>query len=231
MDDYVAENDESMCVEHVQDPSLARALAPLTVLGNCALCGQDARAVAKLHAVARATLTAAKKRFDHWGFIPDEEQLATPVTFAEIAEAVLIAAVDEDLRSDIASKVVALVRSDSSWYETYDEEGEAGRYFSWRDFEHRVKHQSRLLLRPESERALTPPEENYVLARSMVDYVSTHEAFIRNLEPGTKLYRARTGPNILDLERRVARHERIVILLRRDHRRAEIAPPVAVQRP
>lgn len=212
----MAENYESMCVEHVQDAHLSRTLAPLAIPGHCAVCGQDARAVAKLHAVARATLTAAKKRFDHSGFIPDEEQLAKAVTFAVIVEAVLTAAVDEDFRSDVAAKVVALVHSDRVWYETYDEDGEAGTYFSWRDFEHRVKHQSRLLLPPNAERPRTPPEENYVLARSMADYVSKHEAFIRRLSPGTQLYRARTGRNIRELERQV-----------RDQPKKEMGPPPA----
>lgn len=216
MEDYVAESTESMCAEHATDEHLRGALASSVVLGLCVLCGQSGRQVVSLHVVARTTLAAVQRKFDHWGFIPDEEQLMPEVTFAEIVESVLVAAVDDDFRLDIAAKVVELVHSDRPWYEAYDEDADAGTYFSWRDFEYRVKHQSRLLLPPVGERAVTPPEENHVLARSMVDFVSANDTFVRRLSPGTLLYRARTGRDVRDLERRV-----------RAAPKAEMGPPPA----
>jgi RES domain-containing protein len=214
--DRVAVTDESICLEHVEDIHLLRALEQHSAPGDCVLCESNHRLVVNLELLAQLVLAAIEKRFDHWGFIPDEKQFFAEVPLTELADSVSQGAFQERFRLSLVEKLVSLIDSDDPWFERYDEDAHAGTYFAWRDFEHRVKHQSRLLLAPVGEKAMTPPEENYELARSMVDFVSDHPAYIETLEPGTYLYRARTGANLRDLHRRIS-----------DNPKLEIGPPPA----
>ncbi|WP_374197763.1 RES family NAD+ phosphorylase [Microbacterium sp. EST19A] len=133
------------------------------------------------------------------------KQVLAKVAHSEVVDSTLTGAVTDDALEVLLAEVTSLIVPAGSWYEMFDEGTAVGMQFSWRDFDYRVKHQSRLLIPPTGEKPVTAPEWNYVLAREMLDFASDNcEPLI--LAPGTLLYRARIERNVRELEMQVRRN-------------------------
>lgn len=199
---HVLPSDARICKAHLLDQHLLTDVGAHSIAASCAICPAEGAESVGLERFASVVLTAAKKRYDHYGFIPDEEQLAEEVPLAEVLASTLSGAVATDAADALVAASLPLIRSARPWYETYDEDTTVGTQFFWRDFRYRVKHQSRLLIAPRGEKPVTPPEWNYVLATEMVQFASEHCKPVM-LNPGEVLYRARIERDVWRLEEQV----------------------------
>jgi hypothetical protein len=200
--DRVLPTDAWVCAAHLVDPHLLEDLSARSRTADCSICPAKGADAVPLERLATAVLAAARKRYDHVGFVPDMEQISPKVAHNEVVGSTLRGAVVNDTFDALLADLAPLIVPAGAWYETFDEDAAASIQFSWRDFEYRVKHQSRLLIPPTGKKPVTPPEWTYVLAREMLDFVSDNcEPLI--LAPGTRLYRARIERNARTLEAQV----------------------------
>lgn len=200
--DRVLPSDARICRAHLTDQHLLNDMGAQSIAVRCSICPAEGAESVGLERFASIVLAAAQKRYDHDGFIPDEEQIAEEVPLAEVLASTLSGAVAVDAADALIAASLPLIRSAQPWYETYDEDATVGTYFSWRDFRYRVKHQSRLLIAPKGEKPASPPEWNYVLASEMVRFATAHCEPLM-LGPGAVLYRARIERDVSKLEEQV----------------------------
>lgn len=200
--DRVLPTDAWVCAAHLVDPNLLGDLSAHFRAADCSICPAEGSDAVPLERLATIVLAAAKKRYDHVGFVPDDEQVADEVAPREVIRSTLTGAVADGALNHVLDAITPLIRSTQQWYETYDEGTTVGTHFFWRDFEYRVKHQSRLLIPPREEKPVTPPEWNYALANEMVEFATKHCAPLV-LNPGTRLYRARIARDVWRLEEEV----------------------------
>lgn len=200
--DQVLGSDARICKAHLTDQHLLNGVGAYSIASGCFICPAEGAESVGLERIASVVLTAAKKRYDHDGFIPDGEQVAGEVALAEVLASTLWGAVATDAADALIAALLPLVRSPRPWYKTYDEFMTVGAHFFWRDFDYRVKHQSRLLIAPRGEKPGTPPEWNYVLANEMVQFAAEHCKPLM-LSPGAVLYRARIERDVWRLEEQV----------------------------
>lgn len=200
--DRVLSSDTRVCTAHLVETHLRREVNAESGPADCFVCPARATEVVRLESLAHAVLAAARKRYDHVGFVPDDEQVLEEVALREVMRSTLLGAVADDALDSVLDAVLPLIRSTQPWYETYDEDTTVGTHFFWRDFDYRVKHQSRLLIPPRGKKPVTPPEWNYVLANEMVQFAAAHCAPLA-LSPGEMLYRARIERDASRLEEEV----------------------------
>ncbi|MDY0829631.1 RES domain-containing protein [Microbacterium sp. BG28] len=200
--DRVLQSGDRICVAHLEDAYLRRDVGAASSAADCSVCAAEEVEAVPLEHLARVVLAAARKRYDHVGFVPDGEQVLPTVPLRDVLATTLEDAVESDAHEPLVAAIEPLVRSSGPWYETFDEDTAVSTHFSWHHFDYRVKHQSRLLIAPTGEKPVTPPEWNYVLAREMVDFAAENSVPLI-LAPGTLLYRARVGRDAGDLAKRV----------------------------
>jgi RES domain-containing protein len=197
--------DDSMCLAHITDPFLLRRVHQHAKDGACILCAQDGLTlggpVVNLGHIAELVDEAAGRSYDHEGHFFDHQQILEPKTTEEVVETLLDRCVTSEV-FDLACELVAgLISEELDWFEPYDMDHEAGVDFEWNDFEHSVKHESRLLSKPGKSKAETAPEKNYEFVRSLLVFAAEHAGLIQPLARGSKLYRARTERDSRKLER------------------------------
>lgn len=198
--------DDVMCLEHITDHFLLRRVNQHAEQGICHLCmenglGAGQGLVVNLEHVAKIVDETAEKHYNHEGQFFDHQQILEPRETSEVVEALLdgcIASEVFELACDVLSK---LILEDQDWFEPYDMDREASVEFEWDDFEESIKHESRLLSAPRGPKPLTAPESNYRFVNSLLVFAEEHAGLIKQLERGTKLYRARTDRDSRALER------------------------------
>lgn len=192
----ISTTDDVVCLAHLTDPHLLRRATMYAEDGSCTFCTQHGLAlggqVVNLERIAELVDEAASRSYDHEGQIFDGEQVLEPLTTEEVVEALLDGCLTSDVLSLVCRLTAALIVEEREWFEPYDMDYEAGVEFEWDDFEHTVKHESRLLSAPAGPQAQTAPEKNYVFVRSLLVLAKERAGLIQTLKRGTKLHRART---------------------------------------
>lgn len=204
MRDRVLPSDAWICARHIAALHLLQDLSAHYRDASCSICPAEESDAVPLERLATLVLAAIRGRYDHEGFVPDDHQILPQVAHGEVVASTLTGAIVDDAFDDLVAAVTPLIVPAGSWYETFDEDTAVSAHFSWRDFDYRVKHQSRLMLPPTGDKPVTPPELNYMLASEMLTFAS------ENCEPltlatGTLLYRARIERDVRDLEAQVRR--------------------------
>lgn len=202
MSDRILPSDAWVCARHIVAPHLLQDLSAHYGGANCSICPAEGSDAVPLDRLAALILAAIRERFDHEGFVPDSHQIQPQVAHGEVVASTLTGATVNDTFDALVAVVTPMILPAGPWYETFDEDTAVGTYFSWRDFDYRVKHQSRLMIPPAGKKPVTPPELNYVLAREMLDFASDN-CKPMTLAAGTLLYRARIERDVQALEIRV----------------------------
>ena len=196
--------DDTTCLWHITDSHLLRHIEQFVTDGTCTICPTESlpsnRPVINLEHLARVVSEFAERNYDHFGFMPDEEQLLTPMNTEEVVAQLLQDSVEPAALDLIAELTAGLIHEDQDWFESFDEGGKAGIEFEWDDFEDSVKHESRLLSPPSGTQPETAPERNYVFVRSLLVLAEERAGLVRTLQKGTKLHRARIERNARELE-------------------------------
>lgn len=203
--DPVAATDDVMCLAHISDDHLLRMVEALAEDGNCTICLTDDRRpsgrVVNVGHVARVVEEIAQRSYDHEGWISDGAQILDALTTEEVVMALLEDAIEPealDLAVDLVSR---LINEELDWFEPFDMGPDDGIEYEWDSFEARVKHESRLLLRPQGTSPQSAPERNYAFIKSLMLLAEERAGLIRTLRRGTKLYRARSERDAHEFER------------------------------
>lgn len=199
--------DDVMCLAHITDSHLLRRVEEFAEKGECTICKTESLTpggpVVNLKQVARVVEAVASHNYDHNGFVEDNEQLLQPLQTEEVVATLLNGSVEPAAFDLVSGLTAELVHQAQDWFERFDMDHEAGVQFEWDDFEHSLKHESRLLSPTTSTQPETAPEKNYAFVRSLLVFAEERAGLVRTLSTGTKLYRARTERDSRALEAKV----------------------------
>lgn len=196
-----------MCLAHIEDTDLLGQLQHVSSLAACTICGKvrqsgerNAALIANLASVVRR---AVELKYDHEGFVIDDDHLSAPMTTTEVILITLDPSVDAVFSNQIVATVTAYFDLSETWYEKSTEYFDADIQFEWYDFEQSIKHESRLLAPALDGKPKTSPERNYAFVRSLLVFAEQRSGLIRTLKRGTKLYRARAERDVRALEEKI----------------------------
>jgi RES domain-containing protein len=197
----------TMCLGHIVDSYLLDQVHDFAYEAACSLCATEhlvpSGPVVRLEQLAPLVREAARRHYDHDGFVLNGEQLQTPISAKDVAASLLSKAVEPaalEFTSEVAARFVG---REKAWFVPFDQDHEADVHFEWDDFEQSVKHVTRLLAPPVGTTPTTPPERNYEFVRSLLVLAEERSGMARTLKRGTKLYRARSERDSRTLEEKV----------------------------
>jgi RES domain-containing protein len=158
--------------------------------------------VVNLERLARVVEEVAQESYDHEGWISDGAQILEPLTTEEVVMALLEDAMEPEALDLAVALTASLINEELDWFEPFGMDREDGIEIEWDFFEQRVKHETRLLLRPrDGARAASAAEKNYAFIESLLFLSEERAGLIRELPRGTKLYRARSERDAIEFER------------------------------
>lgn len=202
--DAVSPTDDNMCLAHISDVHLYRRVERFAEDGDCTICLTDGLTpsgqVVNLEHVARAVEEVARNSYDHEGWISDGAQILDLLTTEEVVMALLEDAMELEALDLTVALTASLIGEESRWFEPFGMGHEEGIEYEWDTFEERVKHESRLLLKPHPGRAQSAPVRNYAFVESLLYLAEERAGLIRTLRRGTKLYRARSERDAPEFE-------------------------------
>lgn len=203
--DPVSSTDDVMCLAHISDKHLLRLVEALAEDGDCSICRTDglrpSGRVVNLGHVARVVEEMAQRSYDHEGWISDGAQILDALTTEDVVMALLEDAIEPEALDLAVALTSRLINEELDWFEPFDVGSEDGIEYEWVSFEARVKHESRLLLRPRGNTPQSAPERNYAFIESLMLLAEERVGLIHTLRRGTKLYRARSERDARGLER------------------------------
>lgn len=195
-----------MCLAHITDSHLLRRIEDFAQRGDCTVCMTESFTpsgpVVNLKQVARVVEAVASRSYDHKGLFEDNEQLLQPLQTRDVVSTLLSGSVEPAAFDLVSGLTAELIHHTQDWFERFDMDDEAGIQFEWDDFEHSLKHESRLLS-PAKDKPQTAPERNYAFVRSLLVFAEERTGLVRTLSTGTRLYRARTERDSRALEKKV----------------------------
>lgn len=203
--DPVSSTDDAMCLAHISDGHLLRRVEEFAEDGDCRICLTDSLTpsgrVVKLERVACVVEEVAQTSYDHEGWISDGAQILEPLTTEDVVMALLEDAIEPEALDLSVGLATALIQEELDWFEPFGMDREEGIEYEWDTFEERVKHESRLLLRPRGDSPKSAPERNHAFIESLLFLAEERAGLIRTLRRGTKLYRARSERDAHEFER------------------------------
>lgn len=204
--DSVSPTQDTMCLVHIGDVHLLQRVSPFAEDGECTICTTDdldpSGQVVNLERLARVVEEVAQESYDHEGWISDGAQILEPLTTEEVVFALLEDAIEPEALDLAVALTASLINEELDWFEPFGMDREDGIEIEWDFFEQRVKHETRLLLRPrDGARAASAAEKNYAFIESLLFLSEERAGLIRELPRGTKLYRARSERDAAEFER------------------------------
>lgn len=203
--DPVSSTDDVMCLAHISDEHLLRRVETFAEDGDCAICRTDGLTprgrVVNIAHIARVVEEMAQNTYDHEGWISDGAQILDPLTTEEVVTALLEDAIEPEALDLTVGLATLLIQEELDWFEPFDMDREDGIEYEWDSFAERVKHESRLLLRPRGTSPQSAPERNYAFIESLLFLAEERAGLIHTLRRGTKLYRARSERDAHEFER------------------------------
>lgn len=200
-------SNKTLCLSHISDGHLARRLAGTGEAGRCDICSRLGRSqsgpVINIGDLAELVYEAMLRTHDREGFVVDGKQALEPLATGVVVEKLMAEAVESDVLDDVCSMLSGVIVRGGHWFVPFDMDHDASVEFEWKDFEDRIKHESRLLT-PARSGSLpkSAAEKNYAFVRSFLVLTEERMGLIRTYRRGTKLYRARTERDARELERR-----------------------------
>lgn len=197
----------TMCLSHIIDPYLLDQVTDFAYGAVCSLCATEhlvpSGPVVRLKQLAPVLREAARRRYDHVGFVSGGEQLQTPISSRDVAASLLSEAVEPAALAFTSEVAAQFLEDERAWFELFDQDHEAGVQFEWDDFEQNVKHVTRLLAPALGTTPTTPPERNYEFVRSLLVLTEERSGMARTVKRGTRLFRARSERDSRALEEKI----------------------------
>lgn len=194
-----------MCLAHISDTHLLRQVMDFAEEGDCTICRSDGLApegqVISINRVARVVEKVAQDSYDHEGWMSDGIQILEPLDTEAVVMALLADAIAPEALDSAVGLVAPLIQEDLDWFVPFSMDRDEGIEHEWDRFEERVKHESRLLLRPRGQSPQSAPERNYEFIESLLFLAEERAGLIRTLRRDTKLYRARAERDAHEFER------------------------------
>lgn len=192
----VKSSDDLICLVHIENTHLKRRVSTSLTVGQCAVCAlatTEGVAVDELALIVHDQAENSYSREPPFPYVED-------ISAIEVVETLLGDEVDSDFSTAVCALVSDLFYNDF-WFQEVGYETNIETL--WFEFEHRVKHETRLLTRPESGRPETPPEWNFDYIENLLSYTSEEVGLVRDYPEGTQLYRARTARSSFDLRQTI----------------------------
>lgn len=201
----VSPTDDVMCLAHINDEHLLRRVREFAEDGDCTICLTDGLTpsgrVVNLEHVARVVEEVAQSTHDHEGWVSEGAQILDPLTTEEVVMSLLEEVIEPDALDLAVGLISSLISEELDWFVPFDMDREETIEYEWDSFEERVKHESRLLVRPRGTGPRSAPERNYAFVESLLFLAEERAGLILTLRRGTKLYRARSERDAREFER------------------------------
>lgn len=197
--------DETLCLDHIDDPVLHRHAEPWATESSCSFCsrhpGREGVPLAvPMNIVAIRVLEAAKTRyrsFDEASFF-EGEAFETDLDTGEVIYNITDGAFDDLVSEQITNAIVAAIATPQSWFEDDTRDQFA---YSWEQFAETVRHEARFVLitTPRSGGENEPPARLARFLEGLLGYADKSTRMLHTLPPGTKLYRGRMTDDLQKL--------------------------------
>ena len=197
--------DETLCLDHIDDPVLHRHAERWATETSCSFCsrrpGRDGVPLAvPMDVVATRVFEAAATRYRSFdeAFHFEGEAFETDLDTDEVIYNITDGAFDDSVSEGVMNAIVAAIATPQSWFEDDTRDQFA---YSWEQFSETVRHEARFVLitdpRPGGENE--PPARLARFLEGLLGYADKSTRMLHTLPTGTKLYRGRMTDDLVKL--------------------------------